>query len=98
MLDRDYWQKTVKMRIGEKGDEYPMPPSKIDEYLNITIDAAAALNDPGLWEQIRELQKDPSVSVSRHAKAVVESNVRRKVNELLRTPISSNSSGERRRR
>ncbi|MDO8628970.1 MAG: hypothetical protein Q7R41_00620 [Phycisphaerales bacterium] len=54
MLDRTYW---------EKGDRFQTVRPRIDAMLRATIDAAAQLDDRGLWEAIDRLKSDSSPSV-----------------------------------
>ncbi len=74
MLDRDYWENDVKVRVetssGDSG-AYPLPASAAARYLVAAIEAASHLQDPEIWDQIRKLDRDPAPSVADAARKVL---------------------------
>ncbi|MEE9297124.1 MAG: HEAT repeat domain-containing protein, partial [Phycisphaerae bacterium] len=75
MLDREYWEKHVRVRI-ETGtgsfNEYVMPPQAVDRYLAATIEAASHLYDEQVWDQIVALEADRSPEVKNAVRKVLE--------------------------
>lgn len=75
MLDRDYWEREVKVRIaGSTGtvQEYPMPAPAVNRYLAVTVEAAGHLNDEEVWAQIVKLAEDVSVEVKESVRVATE--------------------------
>jgi HEAT repeat protein len=66
LLDRSFWQSGERYEVQDASGtvlRYPMPPDRVDGWLIASIQAAANLDDPELWEMIAALETDPSPAV-----------------------------------
>lgn len=75
LLDRSFWESGERFEsMDESGKvhRYPMPPSRTEQWLMASIDAAARLNDVELWTMIERLRSDASPAVSGRATAAVK--------------------------
>ncbi len=67
MLSRAYWEQIQTDVPNDPTRKLPLVPERIDHYLKLAIDAAAALGAPELQPAVRDLADDPSFSVRDHA-------------------------------
>jgi len=78
LLDRHFWESAKRYSVTDESGRvhhYPMPASRVDEYLKTAIEACADLANPEIEAMIKTLESDPSPIVQAAAKAAV---VRRK--------------------
>lgn len=85
LLDRKHLESGERYEVKDEAGNvrrYPMPPSRVEDLLIATMDAAANLNDDDLWSMIEGLKSDPSAAV------------RGRAMELTRKRAESPTSGE----